>query len=190
MAREKIGQKLAALATQIRTCTKCPLHASRTVVVPGEGKPSAKVMIIGEAPGREEDASGRPFVGAAGRFLNQVLTGNDLRREDLFITNIVKCRPPGNRAPKRDEVEICTTHYLFTQISLIDPRLIMLLGAVAAKTLLGITGIAEARGRLIEHEGRRYLVGYHPAVKFYRADLAEKIVEDFAKLMREIKKLS
>ena len=91
MAREKIGQKLAALASQIRHCTKCSLHASRTVAVPGEGKPSAKVMIIGEAPGREEDASGRPFVGAAGRFLNQVLASNGLRREDLFITNIVKC---------------------------------------------------------------------------------------------------
>jgi DNA polymerase len=179
-----------ALAAQIRDCTKCPLHASRTVAVPGEGKPSAKVMIIGEAPGRDEDASGQPFVGAAGRFLNQVLTGNGLRREDLFITNIVKCRPPGNRAPKKDEVEACTAHYLFTQIALINPRLIMLLGAVAAKTLLGVTRIAEARGRRLEHEGRHYLVGYHPAGKFYRADLGEKIAEDFARLMREIRKVS
>src|SRR5215510_7861320 len=97
--------KLAVLAEEIRVCTKCPLCQSRTLAVPGEGNPSAKVMLIGEAPGREEDESGRPFVEAAGRLLDQVLEGTGIDRADLFITNIVKCRPPKNRAPKVGEVE-------------------------------------------------------------------------------------
>jgi uracil-DNA glycosylase family 4 len=189
MTHANTGQKLEALAVQVRSCVRCPLHASRTFAVPGDGKLSAKVMIIGEAPGKEEDTSGHPFVGGAGRFLNQVLAGSGLSRKDLFITNIVKCRPPGNRPPKKGEVDICTSHYLFEQIALLNPRLIMLLGGVAAKTLLGISRIAEARGRIIERDGRRYLVGYHPAAKFYRADLGAKVAEDFATLMREMKKL-
>jgi len=92
--------KLEVLASQIRVCTKCPLSQSRTLAVPGDGKASARVMLIGEAPGREEDESGHPFVGAAGRFLDHVLEGTGINRADLFITNIVKCRPPKNRAPK------------------------------------------------------------------------------------------
>jgi uracil-DNA glycosylase family 4 len=142
------------LAAQIRGCKKCPLHASRTVAVPGEGQPSAKVMIIGEAPGREEDASGQPFVGAAGRFPNQVLAGSGLRREDLFITNVVKCRPPNNRVPRKNEVETCTTHYLFRQIALLNPRLIMLLGAVAANN--HDCGIRRARRRVSSSARQRH----------------------------------
>jgi DNA polymerase len=153
------------------------------------GKPSAKVMLIGEAPGREEDESGRPFVGSAGRFLNQVLVGGGLNRDDLFITNTVKCRPPGNRPPRKLEVDTCTSLYLSEQIALINPRLIMLLGGVAAKKLLDLKTITTARGRVIERDGRKYLVGYHPAARFYREDLAEKVVEDFAALTHELKKL-
>lgn len=189
MTHTPTEERVESLAAQIRGCVLCPLHASRTLAVPGDGPPSAKVMIIGEAPGKEEDASGHPFVGAAGRFLHQVLAGSGLSREDLFITNIVKCRPPGNRVPKKGEISTCISHYLFAQIALLDPQLIMLLGGVAAKTLLGISRIAEARGRVIEREGRRYLVGYHPAVKFYRADLGKKVAEDFATLMREMRKI-
>ncbi len=176
------AKRLEELAEKIRTCTQCPLHESRTLAVPGEGKVSARVMIIGEAPGREEDKSGHPFVGAAGRFFTQILTENGLNRHDFFITNIVKCRPPNNRTPRKGEVDTCTAQYLFTQIALINPQLIMLLGSVSAKKLLDIKNINEARGRLIEHEGRKYLVGYHPAAGFYREDLVEKIKEDFAKL--------
>jgi DNA polymerase len=182
--------RLEQLADEIRTCVKCPLHESRTQAVPGDGKPTAQVMIIGEAPGRDEDGSGHPFVGAAGRFLNSVLEGTGLDRADLFITNTVKCRPPGNRTPRRDEVETCTSNYLFQQIELVNPRLIMLLGAVAAKKVLGVKSISEARGRVIEHDGRRYVVGYHPAVRFYREDLAAKVHEDFALLKREMEKLA
>jgi uracil-DNA glycosylase family 4 len=189
MAKSKRSARLEELAAQIRVCTKCPLWESRTLAVPGDGKHNSKVMIIAEAPGREEDESGHPFVGSAGRYLDHVLEGTGLNRSDFFITNTVKCRPPKNRTPKRLEVETCTSNYLFEQIELINPKLIMLLGVVAAKRVLGVKSINEARGRVINHEGRKYLVGYHPAVRFYREDLGQKVKEDFARLKREVKKL-
>lgn len=189
MAKSKRGARLEELAAQIRVCTFCPLWESRTLAVPGDGKFSSRVMIIGEAPGREEDESGHPFVGSVGRYLDHVLEGTGLSRSDFFITNTVKCRPPKNRTPKRLEVETCTSNYLFEQIELVNPKLIMLLGAVAAKKVLGVKSINEARGRVIEHLGRKYLVGYHPAVRFYREDLGQKVKEDFARLKREVKKL-
>ncbi|HEV2666012.1 MAG TPA: uracil-DNA glycosylase [Blastocatellia bacterium] len=189
MAKAAKAGRLEALAAQIRVCTKCPLCQSRTIAVPGDGKASARVMLIGEAPGREEDETGHPFVGAAGRFLDQVLEGTGIDRGDLFITNIVKCRPPNNRPPRVGEVETCTSSYLFEQIDLIDPALIVLLGGVAAKKMLGVKSVNEARGRVIERDGRRYLVGYHPAVRFYREDLGEKVKEDFALLKRVLKKM-
>lgn len=180
---------IESLAAQIRVCTKCPLHESRTLAVPGDGKTSARLMIIGEAPGKEEDESGHPFVGAAGRFLDKVLEDTGLDRSDFFITNTVKCRPPKNRAPRKNEVDICTSNYLFVQIETIKPQLIMLLGGVAAKKVLGVKSVNDARGKVIERDGQKYLVGYHPAVSFYREDLAEKVREDFALLKRELKKL-
>jgi DNA polymerase len=189
MAKSKKAQRLEELAAQIRVCTLCPLCESRTLAVPGDGKFSAKVMIIAEAPGKEEDETGLPFVGAAGRFLDHVLDGTGLDRKDFFITNTVKCRPPKNRTPKKNEVETCTSNYLFEQIALINPKLIMLLGGVAAKAVLGVKSIGEVRGRIIEQGRRRFLVGYHPAVRFYREDLGEKVKEDFALLKREAKKL-
>ncbi len=157
--------------------------------MPGEGRLSARVMLIGEAPGREEDESGRPFVGAAGRFLDSVLESAGFERDDLFITNIVKCRPPNNRAPRVGEIETCVSNYLLEQIELIDPALIVLLGGVAARKMLGVKSINEARGRVIERDGRKYLVGYHPAVRFYREDLGEKVKEDFALLKQVLKKM-
>jgi uracil-DNA glycosylase len=189
MAKSKRARRLEELAAQIRVCVKCPLHESRTNAVPGDGRPTAKLMIIGEAPGKEEDLSGHPFVGASGRFLNSVLEGTGIERDDFFVTNTVKCRPPKNRTPKKLEVDTCTSNYLFEQIELINPRLVMLLGGVAAKKLLGVKSVNEARGQVIEREGRRYIVGYHPAVRFYREDMAEKVREDFALLKREIQKL-
>jgi DNA polymerase len=189
MAKSKKARRLNALAAQIRVCTLCPLHESRTLAVPGDGKYRAQVMIIAEAPGKEEDLTGHPFVGASGRFLNQVIEDSGLVREDFFITSTVKCRPPKNRVPKKLEIETCTNNYLLEQIELIDPKLVMLLGLVAAKTLLGVRTINEVRGRIVERGGRKFLVGYHPAVRFYREDLGEKVREDFALLKREIKKL-
>jgi DNA polymerase len=160
------------------------------LAVPGDGKASAKVMLIGEAPGREEDETGRPFVGAAGRFLDHVLEGTGINRDDLFITNIVKCRPPNNRTPRVGEVETCASNYLFEQIEVINPVLIALLGGVAARKMLGVKSVNEARGRVIERDGRQYLVGYHPAVRFYREDLGEKVKEDFELLKRVLEKIS
>ncbi len=190
MTKAKLVEEINVLAAQIRVCAKCPLHEARTLAVPGEGNVKARVMLIGEAPGREEDESGHPFVGAAGRFLNQVLEGTGISRDDLFITNTVKCRPPQNRTPRKLEVETCTSNYLFNQIALINPDLIMLLGTVAAKKVLSVKTINEVRGRVIERDDRRYIVGYHPAVRFYREDLAEKVREDFALLRREIERMS
>jgi uracil-DNA glycosylase len=147
------------------------------------------VMIIGEGPGKDEDQTGHPFVGSAGRYLDRVLEGTGLDRNDFFITNIVKCRPPKNRTPKKLEIDTCTSNYLFEQIALVNPRLVMLLGGVAANKILGVRSINESRKRVIEQDGRKYIVGYHPAVRFYREDLGSKVKEDFALLKREIKKL-
>ena len=182
-------KQLDDLARRIRICVKCPLHQSRIKAVPGEGKPCAKVMIIGEGPGKQEDQTGRPFVGNSGRYLEHVLEGTDLERSDFFITNIVKCRPPSNRTPKVEEVETCTALYLFEQIKLLEPSIILLLGGLAVKKMLGLKSVEEARGRIIEHQGRKYLASYHPAVRFYREDLAQKIKEDFAMLRTELSKL-
>ena len=190
MPRLQEAERLEALAIQIRSCVQCPLHASRTKAVPGEGSPSARVMLIGEAPGRDEDQRGQPFVGAAGRFLDQMLAGSGVDRNDLFITNTVKCRPENNRPPRKREVDTCTSLYLFEQIELINPALIMLLGSVATKKLLGVNSVNEVRGRIIEHNNRKYLAGYHPAASFYRDDMAENIRQDFALLRQELQKLA
>jgi uracil-DNA glycosylase len=190
MPRLQEAERLDALATQIRSCVQCPLHATRTKAVPGEGTPSARVMLIGEAPGRDEDQRGQPFVGAAGRFLDQMLTGSGVNRDDLFITNTVKCRPENNRPPRKREVDTCTSLYLFEQIELINPALIMLLGSVATKKLLGVNSVNEVRGRVIEHNNRKYLAGYHPAASFYREGMAENIRQDFALLRQELQKLA
>jgi len=189
MARSKKAARLEELAEQIRVCVKCPLHASRTNAVPGDGKYTAKLMIIAEAPGKEEDLTGLPFVGASGKFLDKVMEGTGIHREDFFITNTAKCRPPNNRTPRKIEVDTCTSNYLFEQIELINPKLIMLLGGVAAKKVLGVKSVNEARGKVFDHNNRKYIVGYHPAVRFYREDLSEKVIEDFALLKREIKRL-
>jgi DNA polymerase len=190
MPRLQEAERLEALAIQIRSCVQCPLHASRTKAVPGEGLPAARVMLIGEAPGRDEDQRGQPFVGAAGRFLDQMLAGSGVNRSDLFITNTVKCRPENNRPPRKREVDTCTSLYLFEQIELINPALIMLLGSVATKKLLGVNSVNEVRGRVIEHNNRKYLAGYHPAASFYRDDMAENIKQDFALLRQELQKLA
>jgi uracil-DNA glycosylase len=181
--------RLDELAEHIRHCVQCPLHTSRTHAVPGRGNPTANVMLIGEAPGREEDERGQPFVGAAGRFLDRMLAEHGLDRQTFFITNIVKCRPPKNRTPRKGEIDTCVPLYLIEQIALIDPVVIMLLGGVAAKQFLGIKRINEARGRVIEHDQRHYIVGYHPAASFYRDDIAAKIQEDFAVLARAVREL-
>jgi DNA polymerase len=178
-------QQLEALHDQIRGCTLCSLCASRTHAVPGDGGIRAKALLVGEGPGEEEDATGHPFVGAAGRYLDHVLDEVGLDRRQLFITNVVKCRPPANRTPKPGEARTCVSAYLTRQIALVQPEVVFLLGATAARYgLENYTSLDAMRGKTIRQHGLRYLVTYHPASRFYRDDLSDKIKADFARLKR------
>jgi DNA polymerase len=125
------ADSLEKIATEVATCQKCPLHQGRTNTVPGEGRPDAAIMFVGEGPGFHEDRQGKPFVGASGNFLESMLNGIGLQREDVFIANVVKCRPPGNRDPQSDEIEACS-EYLDRQIALIDPKVIVTLAGFIA----------------------------------------------------------
>jgi uracil-DNA glycosylase len=152
------------LATAVRSCTKCPLHATRTNGVFGVGDRGARWLIIGEAPGADEDKQGEPFVGRAGQLLNSMLKAIGLAREQVFIANILKSRPPNNRDPKPEEVRACIP-YLYRQIELIDPTLILCVGRIAAQTLLAVeTPIGKLRGTVHRIVGNRpMVVTYHPA---------------------------
>lgn len=153
-----------AFRAQVLSCKKCGLSKTRTQVVFGVGPLDAKLMFIGEAPGEDEDRQGEPFVGRAGQLLNRILKDVGVPRERVYIANIVKCRPPGNRAPDLGEVQQCIPH-LFRQIQRISPKLVVALGGVAAQTLLNTTkGISSLRGRIVDSPlGFRLLATYHPA---------------------------
>lgn len=155
---------LAALEERVRTCTACPLHAGRTHAVPGVGVLDPLVMVIGEGPGAEEDARGEPFVGAAGRYLDKWLEAIGLSRtSNVYITNIVKCRPPGNRDPQPTESDACSP-FLSRQIALVRPRTILTVGRIATSLLLGRDeGIGKLRGRTWEHQGIPVVPTYHPS---------------------------
>ena len=155
---------LAALFRErIEGCGKCRLAAGRSTIVFGEGNPRAALMFIGEAPGREEDRQGRPFVGDAGKLLTSLIEKMGFKRTDVFIANIVKCRPEGNRDPEEDEIAACLP-YLERQIEIVAPRVIMALGRVAAQTLLGTTvPISKLRGRFFEYKGVPLMPTFHPA---------------------------
>lgn len=154
---------LEELDGAINTCTKCPLGTTRTKFVFGVGNPHATLMLIGEAPGADEDAQGEPFVGRAGQLLNKILEAIHFRRADVYICNILKCRPPNNRKPISDETEQCIP-YLRKQIQLIQPKLILCLGLTAAENLLGTKeSLTQLRGRVLSYEGIPMMVTYHPA---------------------------
>ncbi len=183
----RIGS-LEELEASVKACTRCPLHTGRSNAVPGEGPSDADVMVIGEAPGKAEDEQGRPFVGPAGRLLNRLLELAGLRRDHVYITNVVKCRPPGNRDPKPEEIAACRP-YLEIQISLVKPRLIIAVGRIAGRTLyemagLKWSGIRAARGRLrsVTIAGHRtmLIVTYHPAAALYNASLRSELEADFS----------
>ncbi|HEX4921652.1 MAG TPA: uracil-DNA glycosylase [Candidatus Bathyarchaeia archaeon] len=174
--------ELELLSEQIASCTKCELCRSRTRTVPGEGPANAAIMFVGEGPGMNEDQQGRPFVGAAGRLLNELLKTISLDRSQVFITNIVKCRPPDNRAPRKSEAEACHP-YLVTQISLIKPMIICPLGTPAIVTLLGVEYSAtKSHGEPVAREGITYLPMYHPAAALYDASLKPTLENDFRTL--------
>ena len=168
MSRER---PLAVLHQEIRACTRCPLWHTRLNAVPGAGPADAAVMIVGEAPGRQEDAQGRPFVGAAGRVLADLLAEAGLQREEVFITNVVKSHPTdrkggSNRAPRRDEVAACLP-WLQQQLALIRPRLVVALGTHALQAFLSGKKISRVHGRPFQHDGLTVLPLYHPAAALY-----------------------
>lgn len=157
------AESLPELQTQICQCMKCPLGESRTRFVFGVGNPEASLLIIGEAPGADEDKQGEPFVGRAGQLLNKILEAIEFKREDVFICNILKCRPPNNRAPLAEEVDLCIP-YLKKQISLVRPKVILCLGLVAAGHLLGTKeSLTRLRGKVHSYEQTPVMVTYHPA---------------------------
>lgn len=158
------GKTLEEIAGQIRVCSACPLHSSRKNTVPGEGNPvHPDIMFIGEGPGADEDMQGRPFVGAAGQLLDKMIAGMGYKREDIFIANIVKCRPPGNRVPMPEEMNACVP-YLKAQIALIRPKIIVALGKTAVQGLLQEDiAITKFRGTWCQYEGIDLMPTYHPA---------------------------
>ena len=159
--------ELEAVAAEAAGCTRCRLHQSRTQVVFGQGDPHADLMFVGEAPGFHEDRQGLPFVGPSGQLLNRLLEGIGLRREDVYIANVVKSRPPQNRDPQPDEIAACRP-WLDAQIRLVDPKVVVTLGNFAAKTLLETTtGITRLRGQAYPFQGRVLLPTFHPAAALH-----------------------
>jgi uracil-DNA glycosylase family 4 len=178
--------ELGVFATEVAGCTKCRLAQGRTQVVFGVGDPSADLMFVGEAPGYHEDQQGKPFVGQAGKLLDNLLAGIGLSRDQVYVANVLKCRPPGNRDPQPDEIEACESH-LFRQISLIEPKVVATLGNFATKLLSGKpTGITRVHGSEQETRlgGRRVLLYplYHPAAALYTPAMLKVLEEDFARL--------
>ena len=180
-------QKLEKLAKQIKVCTLCELHRSRTEAVPGEGPNHAEIMFIGEGPGANEDKQGRPFVGASGRFLDELLEQAGVTRTDVFITNVVKCRPPGNRDPLPDEIEICTSNYLEHQIKIVNPSIIVTLGRHSMGLFFKGAKITQIHGQMRKVGDRFVIAMFHPAAALHQLSLKDTIMADFAKLPELLK---
>src|SRR5580704_4420368 len=178
---------LRLIREDLGDCTRCPLHKQgRKQIVFGVGNPRAELMFIGEAPGADEDQQGEPFVGRAGQLLNNMIKAMGLRREDVYIANIIKCRPPGNRTPERDECETCSP-FLMRQIAAIRPKAIVALGAVAAKTLLAINApMSELRGRWYDFRGTKLAVTYHPAFLLRDPRQKKETWKDLQMVMKEL----
>jgi uracil-DNA glycosylase len=180
-------QALRVIREDLGDCTRCRLHKQgRKQIVFGVGNANADLMFIGEAPGADEDAQGEPFVGRAGQLLNNMIKAMGLRREDVYIANIIKCRPPNNRTPERDECETCSP-FLMRQIAVIKPKVIVALGAVAAKTLLAINAsMAELRGHWYDFRGTRLAVTYHPAFLLRDPRQKKETWKDLQMVMKEL----
>jgi uracil-DNA glycosylase family 4 len=178
---------LRIIREDLGDCTRCKLHEQgRKQIVFGVGNPKADLMFIGEAPGADEDQQGEPFVGRAGQLLNNMIKAMGLRREDVYIANIIKCRPPGNRTPERDECETCSP-FLMRQIAVIKPKAIVALGAIAAKTLLAINApMSELRGHWYDFRGTRLAVTYHPAFLLRDPRQKKETWKDLQMVMKEL----
>lgn len=180
-------EALDTLAQQISVCTKCELYKGRTHAVPGEGPTHAEIMLIGEAPGATEDKQGRPFVGASGKFLNELLAQAGVTRGDVWITNVVKCRPPGNRNPQLDEVETCTVNYLDNQIKIVNPSIIVTLGRHSLSRFIQNAKITQIHGQM-QKVGKRFIIPmFHPAAALHQQRFRPMLLEDFAKLPELLK---
>jgi uracil-DNA glycosylase family 4 len=182
MTNEK---ELNVLHENISSCTLCPLYETRTNAVPGEGPVDAKIFFIGEAPGAKEDETGRPFVGKSGNLLISMIEQIGLSREDVFITSVLKCRPPKNRTPKQLEIELCRP-YIEKQIEVINPRVIVLLGSYAISTMVGPWKVTESHGQFFDAQGRTYFMTFHPAAALRSTSVKELMREDFRILQSEL----
>lgn len=179
-------ETLAQIAKEVTVCTNCALHHSRKKSVPGEGPAAAEIMFIGEGPGFHENEQGRPFVGAAGKFLDQLLAQAGVTRADVWIGNVVKCRPPENRDPQPDELAACN-EYLEQQIQAIDPSIIVTLGRFSMNKFFPGAKISAVHGQM-RKVGERYVIAmYHPAAALHQAALKPAILADFAKLPELLK---
>lgn len=174
-------ESLELIASEVGACTKCPLHKGRLQAVPGEGNANADILFIGEGPGAQEDKTGRPFVGASGQLLTEMLGSVGLKREDVFIANVVKCRPPGNRDPIPEEIEACRA-YLDRQIALINPKVIVTLGRFSMARWFPDAKISKIHGQAKQIGPRLIVPFYHPAVALYNGSLRPQLEADFAKL--------
>lgn len=181
---------LAAIRKELGDCRRCRLHAQRTQIVFGTGNPRAKLVFVGEAPGREEDLQGEPFVGQAGQLLTKIIEAIGLTRQEVYITNIIKCRPPENRNPAAEEIAACEP-FLIKQLRAIRPRLICALGTFAAQTLLKTEEkISSLRGKFQEYQGIPLMPTYHPAFLLRNPQRKREVWEDMKKIKKEYEKLS
>jgi uracil-DNA glycosylase family 4 len=191
---KQVEAELEKIAQEVRKCAKCGLGSSRTNAVPGEGNPNARIVFVGEGPGADEDAQGRPFVGRSGQLLDKIIAAMGLKRSDVFICNVIKCRPPDNRDPRPEEIISCMP-YLQRQIELINPEIIVALGAHAARSLLNNNlPIGQLRGQFHEYYtgiGRpsiKLMATYHPSylLRNYSDDNRKRVWEDMKKVLAEL----
>ena len=177
---------LTEIRDDIGECTRCRLHKGRTKLVFGVGNVNADIMFVGEGPGADEDKQGEPFVGRAGQLLNNMITAMGIKREDVYIANVVKCRPPENRTPEKDECDTCSP-FLLRQIEVIQPKMIVALGAVAAKNLLGLNdSMGNLRGKIYDFHGTKLVATYHPAYLLRDPRQKAEAWKDLQMVMREL----
>jgi uracil-DNA glycosylase family 4 len=174
------------IKTNVVNCTLCKLCYDRKNAVPGRGNLNSKILFVGEAPGRNEDNLGLPFIGFAGKILEESLKKAGLRREDVYITNIVKCRPPNNRVPEKDEISTCL-QYLRKEIQIISPTVVCILGATALQSLLNLKNLQKYHGQIITHDNITYFITYHPAATIYNKDLRELFFNEISLVVGMVK---
>lgn len=186
---EKTFSTLEEISSTVKNCTLCPLHKSATNPVPGEGTATSGILFIGEGPGKDEDLQGRPFVGRSGQILRSLIREINLQESDVFIANVVKCRPPNNRDPHPEEIQTCWP-YLEAQIKILNPRLIITLGRHSMSRFLPNLKISQDHGRVFRNQQNRFFMpSYHPAVACYSPTQLETIRKDFHRIPRILQKI-